>query len=145
LAEWARADRSRQSLSLIILDLDYFKQYNDHYGHLMGDECLKQVARVLQDRSRRADLVARIGGEEFSVLLSDTDIEGAMLVAETARFHVEGLRLEHARSPVGVVTASFGVAAATDLRTQTARDLMQAADKALYEAKASGRNRVVRT
>jgi chemotaxis family two-component system sensor kinase Cph1 len=144
LAEWARADRSRQSLSLIILDLDYFKQYNDHYGHLMGDECLKQVARVLQDRSRRADLVARIGGEEFSVLLADTDIEGAMLVAETARSHVEGLRLEHAKSPIGIVTASFGVAAATDLRTQTARDLMQAADKALYEAKASGRNRVVR-
>jgi diguanylate cyclase (GGDEF)-like protein len=143
-AEWARAGRSRKSLSLVILDLDFFKQYNDHYGHVMGDECLKQVARVLQDRGRSADLVARIGGEEFSLLLPDTDIEGAMLVAETARSNVEGLRLEHAKSPVGVVTASFGVATATDLSTETARDLMQAADKALYEAKGSGRNRVVR-
>jgi two-component system, chemotaxis family, sensor kinase Cph1 len=144
LAEWARAGRSSKSLSLVILDLDFFKQYNDHYGHVMGDECLKQVARVLQDRGRSADLVARIGGEEFSLLLPDTDIEGAMLVAETARSNVEGLRLEHAKSPVGVVTASFGVATATDLSTETARDLMQAADKALYEAKGSGRNRVVR-
>jgi chemotaxis family two-component system sensor kinase Cph1 len=144
LVEWARAGRSRKSLSLVILDLDFFKQYNDHYGHVMGDECLKQVARVLQDRGRSADLVARIGGEEFSLLLPDTDIEGAMLVAETARSHIEGLRLEHAKSPVGVVTASFGVATATDLSTETLRDLMQAADKALYEAKAGGRNRVVR-
>ena len=144
LAEWARAGRSRKSLSLVILDLDFFKQYNDHYGHVMGDECLKQVARVLQDRGRSTDLVARIGGEEFSLLLADADIEGAMLVAETARSRIEGLRLEHAESPVGVVTASFGVATATDVTTETARDPMQAADKALYEAKASGRNRVVR-
>jgi diguanylate cyclase (GGDEF)-like protein len=143
-AEWARAGRSRKSLSLVILDLDFFKQYNDHYGHVMGDECLKQVARVLQDGGRRADLVARIGGEEFSLLLPDTDIEGAMLVAETARSHIEALRLEHAKNPVGVVTASFGVAAVTDVRTETVGDLMKAADKALYEAKASGRNRVVR-
>ncbi|MGD0307406.1 MAG: GGDEF domain-containing protein, partial [Candidatus Acidiferrales bacterium] len=143
-AEWARAGRSRNSLSLVILDLDFFKQYNDHYGHVMGDECLKQVARVLQDRSRKTDFAARIGGEEFSLLLPDTGIEGAMLLAETARSNVAALRLEHAKSPLGVVTASFGVAAATDVTTETARDLMQAADKALYQAKASGRNRVVR-
>jgi diguanylate cyclase (GGDEF)-like protein len=138
-AEWARAGR-RKSLSLVILDLDFFKQYNDHYGHVMGDECLKQVARVLRDQSRNTDLVARIGGEEFSLLLPDTSIEGAMLVAETARSNVAGLRLQHAKSPLGVVTASFGVAAATYVRTKTVRDLMHAADKALYEAKASGRN-----
>ena len=143
-AEWARARRSRRSLAMVILDVDFFKQYNDHYGHMMGDEALKQVARVLQDRSRKTDFAARIGGEEFSLLLPDTGIEGAMLLAETARSNVAALRLEHAKSPLGVVTASFGVAAATDLTTGTARDLMQAADKALYEAKASGRNRVVR-
>jgi diguanylate cyclase (GGDEF)-like protein len=141
LAEWARG--RRKSLSLVILDLDFFKQYNDHYGHVMGDECLKQVAKALRDQSRNTDLVARIGGEEFSLLLPDTGIEGAILVAETARSKVAGLHLEHAKSPLGIVTASFGVATATYLKTKTVRALMQAADEALYEAKTSGRNRVM--
>jgi diguanylate cyclase (GGDEF)-like protein len=128
---------------LIILDLDFFKQYNDHFGHPMGDECLKQVAHVLQHERRPTDLATRIGGEEFSLILPDTDIEGAMAVAETARSRIEGLHLDHAKSPMGVVTASFGVAVATADRSGTAQDLIQAADTALYEAKKGGRNRVV--
>jgi two-component system, chemotaxis family, sensor kinase Cph1 len=141
--EWARAIRSRRSLALIILDLDFFKQYNDHFGHPMGDECLKQVAHVLQHERRPTDLAARIGGEEFSLILPDTDIEGAMAVAESVRSRIEGLHLDHAKSPMGVVTASFGVAVATADRSGTAQDLIQAADTALYEAKKGGRNRVV--
>jgi diguanylate cyclase (GGDEF)-like protein len=142
--EWARTGRTHRPLALITLDLDFFKQYNDNYGHIMGDECLKQVAKALQEGRRTADIEARIGGEEFSLLLPDTQIEGAMSVAETVRAHIERLQLPHAKSPMGVVTASFGVAAATAGRAETTENLVQAADKALYEAKRQGRNRVVR-
>jgi diguanylate cyclase (GGDEF)-like protein len=141
--EWARASRSPFTpLAIIILDLDFFKQYNDHYGHVMGDECLKQVARILQGERRAADLAARIGGEEFSLLLPTTDIEGAMAVAATLRKRIEGLQLEHTGSPIGVVTASFGVAVALTDENDTTRNLVEAADKALYDAKENGRNRV---
>ena len=125
-----------------MLDLDLFKQYNDHYGHVMGDECLKQVAAVLQGGCRAADLAARVGGEEFSILLPDTDITGAVTIAEALRKSIEGLQLAHAKSPMGVVTASFGVAAVTNNRNVRAQNLMQAADRALYEAKGNGRNQV---
>jgi diguanylate cyclase (GGDEF)-like protein len=141
--EWARADRTQRPLALIILDLDFFKQYNDQYGHVAGDECLKLVARALQEGRRATDLAARIGGEEFSLLLTDMEIEGAMSVAETVRDRIERLQLPHVKSPMGVVTASFGAAAATAGRTQTTEDLVRAADRALYEAKRQGRNRVV--
>jgi diguanylate cyclase (GGDEF)-like protein len=141
--EWARAGRTQEPLALIILDLDFFKQYNDQYGHIAGDECLKLVAKALQEGRRVTDLAARIGGEEFSLLLTDTQIEGAMSVAETVRDRIEMLQLPHAKSPMGVVTASFGAAAATAGGTQTTEDLMRAADRALYEAKRQGRNRVV--
>jgi diguanylate cyclase (GGDEF)-like protein len=144
--EWARARRPPYSpLAVIILDLDFFKQYNDHYGHVLGDECLKQVAKVLQSGRRVSDLTARIGGEEFSVILPATDIDGAMTVAETLRRRIEGLRVEHMRSPMGVVTASFGVAVATNDGNEKIQDVMQAADKALYGAKENGRNRVRRS
>ena len=141
--EWARAGRTHKPLALIILDLDFFKQYNDQYGHVAGDECLKLVAKALQEGRRVTDLAARIGGEEFSLLLTDMEIEGAMSVAETVRDRIERLQLPHVKSPMGVVTASFGAAAATAGRTQTTEDLVRAADRALYEAKRQGRNRVV--
>jgi diguanylate cyclase (GGDEF)-like protein len=142
--EWARTCRKHGSLALIILDLDYFKQYNDQYGHIMGDKCLKRVAKALQVGRRAADLEARIGGEEFSLLLPDTEIEGAMSVAETVRAYIQKLQLPHVKNPMGVVTASFGVATATGGRTESAESLVRAADGALYEAKRQGRNRVVR-
>ena len=142
--EWARTGRTHRPLALIILDLDFFKQYNDQYGHILGDECLKQVAKTLQEGRRAADVEARIGGEEFSLLLPDTEIEAAVSVAETVRAHIERLQLPHAKSPMGVVTASFGVAVATASRAETTENLVQAADKALYEAKRQGRNRVER-
>jgi chemotaxis family two-component system sensor kinase Cph1 len=141
--EWARAGRTHKPLALIILDLDFFKQYNDQYGHVAGDECLKLVAKALQEGRRVTDLAARIGGEEFSLLLPDAEIEGAMSVAETVRDRIERLQLPHAKSPMGVVTASFGAAAATAGRTRTTEDLVRAADRALYEAKRHGRNRLV--
>ena len=139
--EWARASRARQPLALLILDVDFFKQYNDHYGHAMGDACLKMVANVLREKRRAADLAARIGGEEFAVLLPNIDMEGAMSVAETIRARIEALRLPHTKSPLGVVTASVGVAVAAADRTETVQALMATADKALYKAKTSGRNR----
>jgi chemotaxis family two-component system sensor kinase Cph1 len=142
--EWARAGRTHRSLALIIIDLDFFKQYNDQYGHIMGDECLKQVAKALQVGRNATDLEARIGGEEFSVLLPDTEIEGAISVAETVRAYIQKLQLPHAKSPLGVVTASFGVATVTAGSTETTENLVRAADRALYEAKRQGRNRVVR-
>jgi diguanylate cyclase (GGDEF)-like protein len=141
--EWARAGRPPFSpLAVIILDLDSFKQYNDHYGHVAGDECLKQVANALQGGRRATDLTARIGGEEFAILLPATDVDGAMTVAETLRQRIEGLQLEHTGSPMGVVTASFGVTVAKYDKNEKLQHVMQAADKALYSAKVKGRNRV---
>ena len=139
--ECARASRARQPLGLLILDVDFFKPYNDNYGHAMGDACLKMVANVLRDKRRAADLAARIGGEEFAVLLPNIDREGAMSVAESIRARIEALRLPHTKSPLGVVTASVGVAVAAADRAETVQALMATADKALYKAKTSGRNR----
>lgn len=141
-SEWTRANRSLRPLAIIILDLDLFKQYNDHYGHISGDDCLKQVAQCLQIGRRANDLAARIGGEEFALLLPDTDIDGAATVAEALRSRIQGLLIPHAQNPGRVVTASFGVAAAANAGTDSAETLMKAADLALYNAKESGRNRV---
>jgi two-component system, chemotaxis family, sensor kinase Cph1 len=142
--EWQRASRPpRRPLSMIILDLDFFKQYNDHYGHAKGDECLKQVAEVLEAGRRSSDLVARIGGEEFCILLPETDANGAMALAEIIRDRIEGLQLPHPKSHFGVVTASMGLAEAAAEESGTAQDMMRRADVALYEAKERGRNQIV--
>ena len=141
--EWSLSTRLGTPLGLIILDLDFFKQYNDSFGHLMGDECLKRIAKVLSQKHRAADFVARFGGEEFAILLPDTNVEGALAVAEATRSQIEELRLVHPQSPYGVVTASVGVATALPYETCTAELLVQAADEALYASKKSGRNRVV--
>jgi two-component system chemotaxis family response regulator WspR len=142
-AEWKRAARERTSLSLILIDVDYFKLYNDHYGHLGGDDCLRQVAGALASSLRRpADLVARYGGEEFAVLLPVTDPAGAAQVAETLREEIERLHIPHARSGVAdCVTASLGSATTQPQPSGDPADLVARADAALYEAKHAGRNR----
>lgn len=142
-SEWHRAIRARQPLALLMIDVDLFKNYNDHYGHLVGDDCLSKVAGVLQASSRRAsDLVARYGGEEFVLVATDTDARSALQLAEVVRAATESLGLPHARSPFEKVTVSIGVAVMIPDNTQEPELLIQKADCALYRAKNQGRNRV---
>jgi chemotaxis family two-component system sensor kinase Cph1 len=140
--EWGRARRHGTSLALITLDLDFFKQYNDHFGHPDGDACLRQVSGVLREARRSTDFAARIGGEEFSVLLPDTDLTGALVITEKFRRGIHALNLRHPESPFGVVTASLGLAVHVPHSTSEIGELIKAADLALYEAKAAGRNKV---
>ena len=142
--EWKRAMRSDASLSLIMIDIDTFKLYNDLYGHQHGDECLKKVAAALRDGLKRSgDLCARYGGEEFAVILPDTQPEGAARVAEALREGVAALRLPHARSTVSrIVTVSLGVSSMVPSDENEPASLIARADEALYLAKQSGRNRV---
>jgi diguanylate cyclase (GGDEF)-like protein len=143
-AEWKRAVRSENPLSLLILDVDCFKSYNDTYGHQRGDSCLREVATTLCDAVQRpSDIVARYGGEEFVVILPDTDVGGAAHVAERLRARVAGRAMEHRASDVaGHVTISVGVAATIPRRDSLVAALISSADQALYEAKQAGRNRV---
>lgn len=142
--EWKRASREGKALSTILLDIDFFKAFNDTYGHLAGDGCLKEVARTVQIASQRpADLTARYGGEEFAVLLPATEREGAVIVAERIRQEVERLGILHAASGISeVVTVSLGVATVVPTLDVSPLELLSKADKALYQAKAGGRNRV---
>lgn len=143
--EWRRATRDETPLSLIMLDIDHFKKYNDTYGHLVGDDCLKRVAEVLAATAARAgDLAARYGGEEFAVLLPNTDSVGAAVVAEALRSAISALEIEHRGSPLAIVTASAGVATIYPCReeSQAPEGLLERADRALYQAKAAGRNNV---
>jgi diguanylate cyclase (GGDEF)-like protein/PAS domain S-box-containing protein len=143
-SEWKRAMRDQHSLSLIMLDIDFFKLYNDSYGHQGGDTCLKQVATALdQCVQRPADLVARYGGEEFAVVLPETTLVGACNLAEAIRSSIEDLKIEHNKSVVGsYVTVSAGVSALTPKRGALCEQLISNADKALYQAKENGRNQV---
>ena len=142
--EWRRLTRNPSPLSLIMCDVDHFKIYNDTYGHQQGDECLSQVARAIASCTRRpADFVCRYGGEEFAVILPHTHLEGAVKVAESINVKVQELNLEHANSPTSsIVTISLGVACITPNRDSDAQCLIQNADRALYTAKSSGRNRL---
>jgi diguanylate cyclase (GGDEF)-like protein len=142
--EWRRAVRSQKPLSLLMVDIDFFKAYNDHYGHQQGDECLRRVSEALgRGASRPGDLVARYGGEEFAILLADTDRHGANTVAEKVRSAVEELRIGHDASTVeSVVTVSIGVATQLADKEGSTAILVALADAALYEAKRGGRNRV---
>ncbi len=142
--EWRRACRTGRPLSLILLDVDHFKRYNDHYGHPAGDACLRAVAGLLQSYGRRGgDLVARYGGEEFAVVLAETDLVEARSIAEQIRVAMPSLRVWLTASKSGpVVSASLGVACVRAVREQSPEFLVQLADKALYQAKRSGRNRV---
>jgi diguanylate cyclase (GGDEF)-like protein len=144
--EWRRAARSHAPLSLLMIDIDFFKAFNDACGHQAGDDCLRRVAQELRHSLQRAgDVVARYGGEEFVVLLPDTDEEHARLLAEALRAKVEALGIAHPAAAGGeVVTISAGVAATTPEReTSSAEALLRAADDALYAAKHAGRNRVI--
>lgn len=143
--EWQRAVRSRQPLSLIICDVDYFKYYNDTYGHPQGDECLRQVARAIGRAVRRpGDLAARYGGEEFVILLPNTTAEGVQQVAKDAAANVKSLALEHKSSQISpFVTISLGVTTVTPNQEMSISMLVDTADLGLYEAKRRGRNQMV--
>jgi diguanylate cyclase (GGDEF)-like protein len=136
--------RARAPLSLLLIDVDFFKTYNDRYGHAAGDDCLKGVATTLAVGARRAgDLVARYGGEEFGVVLPDCTDESARQLGERLRQRIVGLALPHDSSEVAPhITISVGGATAMPRSGATAGDLVRAADEALYEAKRNGRNRV---
>lgn len=145
--EWRRAMRLSQRLSVILIDVDFFKNYNDTYGHLQGDECLKQVARALTVPLKRPlDIVARYGGEEFVVMLPDTDLDGATEVARQLHEAISDLQIEHAASRVHpYVTVSMGIAALSPHAEFPSPDaLLNHADKAMYQAKMEGRNRFKR-
>lgn len=142
-AEWRRAYRHLLPLSVLLIDIDHFKAYNDTYGHLRGDECLKRVANLLRARIQRAgDLVARYGGEEFVLVLPQTPLAGATQVAERVRSALAEARIEHRGAPLGYLTLSVGGAvAAEDLDLERGeQSLIAEADAALYEAKDGGRN-----
>ncbi len=144
--EIRRARRDNAALSLILIDIDHFKKYNDHYGHVAGDGCLKKVARVIKEAGKRgADFAARYGGEEFAVILPDTDAGGATQVAENTCWAVAALKLPHAASPIADhVSISIGVSTVLPKNEELSpSDLITAADTALYQAKESGRNRAV--
>ncbi|TXH86861.1 MAG: GGDEF domain-containing protein [Rhodoferax sp.] len=142
--EWARAQRHGHPLALAMLDVDWFKQYNDHYGHPAGDECLSQIAHALQ-RSvcRTGDLVARYGGEEFVFIAPATDGCNALGMAQKVAQAVQALALPHAKSPLGHLSVSIGVAAWVPAPDSAPDALVEAADTALYQAKKQGRNQVV--
>jgi diguanylate cyclase (GGDEF)-like protein/PAS domain S-box-containing protein len=146
--EWRRTQRASGQLSLLLIDLDHFKGFNDHYGHQVGDDCLRTVASTIRASIRRpADLAARYGGEEIAIILPDTDAAGAVFIAQAIRMAVETLLIPHAENAAGAgfVTISTGVATTLSRvggSIQMPAGLLQAADTALYKAKHNGRNRV---
>ena len=144
MTEWARGSRTGKSLALLMIDVDKFKEYNDHHGHLRGDDCLVQVAQILSScMQRTTDLVARYGGEEFVVLLPESDLEGAMKVAEACHAAILEAKIPHVTSNVSIyVTVSIGVAAMIPIYERSNTLLIEQADIALYQAKNSGRNRI---
>jgi diguanylate cyclase (GGDEF)-like protein len=144
LAEaFAQAQSAAETVALLIFDVDFFKKFNDRYGHLQGDECLRKVAATIAAMPlREADLAARLGGEEFVLLLPDTDTDGAVAVAERTIEAIRDRRMLHEDGPIGVVTASCGVASCRPIPGMDAAALIAAADAALYRAKAMGRDRV---
>jgi len=143
--EWMRAMRSERPISVILFDVDVFKQYNDNYGHQAGDECLSRVAEVVGGFARRSgDVAARYGGEELVLLLPDIDLDQAAGIAEECRSAVESLKITHDHSAVAnVVTISAGVSTMVPEMDISSKILIAAADRSLYQAKREGRNRVV--
>jgi len=143
--EWKQAMRSKQPLSMVMIDIDHFKAFNDHYGHLTGDDCLRKVALAMSSILKRpTDFLARYGGEEFAAILPMTASDGADAIAGAMRTGVVNLAIPHDHSSAAsLVTISMGVATLVPRRGMTAAMLISAADQALYEAKAGGRNRSV--
>ena len=143
IREWRRCERMKKPIALVMLDIDNFKLFNDEYGHQAGDECLRAVAgQVARAAPRAADLAARYGGEEFVLVLGETDADGARWVAENVRQHVSELGILHA-TPKRHVTVSCGVASVLPQSGFSFETLLRSADRALYQAKAEGRDRVV--
>jgi len=142
--EWQRASREQKEFSIIMVDIDCFKAFNDSHGHLEGDDCLKKVAAALQRGLHRpGDLLVRYGGEEFMALLPDTDREGALIVAIAMKEEVAALQLPHGSSTVSpCVTASIGIDSAIPGEEMDVEQLIEEADRALYRAKQEGRNRI---
>ena len=141
--EWRRCLRLKKPMSIVMLDVDFFKKYNDRYGHLEGDDCLRAVASELaRSAPRPGDLVARYGGEEFVMILADTDYNGANWVANRIRQHVVDLKLVHGDSHHGYITVSCGVSSVLPVHDLTVENLVKSADNALYLAKNDGRNSV---
>jgi diguanylate cyclase (GGDEF)-like protein len=142
--EWKKADESRKPLALMMIDIDHFKLFNDRYGHVSGDTCLRAVGETLSLVTlEEAVLVARYGGEEFALLLPGLDLDRAAALAEDARRAIEDLMINHSESPIGHVTISIGVESMVPEKFQTCANLIKAADSALYDAKRGGRNAVV--
>ncbi|MBB3225531.1 diguanylate cyclase (GGDEF)-like protein/PAS domain S-box-containing protein [Luteibacter sp. Sphag1AF] len=143
--EWADARRSREPLSLIMLDIDFFKQYNDHYGHLQGDACLRQIGALLSGAATRPrDFYARFGGEEFAMVLPETDEASAHAVAARCRELIARAGIVHEASPQGMrLTVSIGVATAVPGRNDGHLAFLDLADRRLYEAKQRGRDQIV--
>lgn len=140
--EFARSQRQQRRLSLILLDIDYFKPFNDNYGHLAGDQCLVQVARLVKSCcQRKTDLVVRYGGEEFAVLLADADIDAAYTLAEQIRERIRTAAIPHRAAPSGQLTVSLGCYAFVPTLEDRVELLIERADAALYQAKHLGRNR----
>jgi len=143
--EWGNARRNKQPMSLIMLDIDYFKQYNDHYGHLQGDSCLKQVAAILSKVGTRArDFLARFGGEEFVFILPETNAKSAMKIAERCREMLADAQIPHEESQVDqVLTASIGVSTIIPCHDDIMHTFIETVDRRLYQAKQKGRDRIV--
>jgi diguanylate cyclase (GGDEF)-like protein/PAS domain S-box-containing protein len=143
--EWSRMKRDRKPISLILCDIDFFKLYNDNYGHQEGDGCLQAVAKAIHESAKRpADLAARYGGEEFAMILPDTDMAGAIHIAQKVCRAVAALRIPHEYSTINkYITLSLGVSTAIPSLGKSPENLIQEADNALYKAKEQGRNRVV--
>ena len=140
---WQQAQREQQPLAMLLVDIDHFKRFNDHYGHQAGDETLKAVAAALAAHARRPlDFAARYGGEEFALVLYGSECDTATAVAGQLREDVEALAIAHAMAPAGVLTVSVGVACVQPQPERSSEGLIQLADEALYEAKNGGRNRV---
>jgi len=142
--EWANAKRNHQPLSLLMLDIDYFKQYNDFYGHIHGDECLKRVAKELSKVATRSrDFFARFGGEEFIIVLPETDEKAAKMIAERCRNLIFKAQIPHEKSLVSqMLTVSIGVSTIIPIHSDEAINFIAAVDRQLYQAKEKGRNRI---
>ncbi|MGK7955794.1 MAG: diguanylate cyclase [Crocosphaera sp.] len=141
--EWRRCQRNNYPMSLLLCDLDYFKSYNDYYGHQQGDYCLRQVALVIQETLKRSgDMVFRYGGEEFAIVLPNTATEGAEFIAQQIIQKIQQQQIVHSPSPVSsYVSISLGIAVTLNSTVLSSETLFQMADMALYRAKATGRNR----
>ncbi len=144
LAEWKRSIRTQKPLSLLLIDVDHFKQLNDRYGHPEGDECLKKIAiQLLKILRRSSDTLARYGGEEFAAILPETSKESAQSIADAMRQSIEDLKIKNEGVQTsGVVTVSIGVCSENAMLSRPAEELLNSVDAALYRAKKQGRNRV---